>query len=477
MCDTPLIAESFHHPPPHSRDIECAVLCAILDDPNAAMPEVLSLLTPTCFYYEAHEIIFHACVKLYKSGVPPDPITLIAYLRENRQLDNTGGESYIYQLLAAVPNGRYVVEHSLILREKYSLRLLIDICDEAICRAKSYDSVEAGEAQERLERKLTLLTQFQGRAESVVLSDAILEWLNTYEREEVTYSDGTTGIIHIPPQGLETGFPDWDRYLGSFGGGEYVLIAGVPGGGKSSFLLSLLTTWAMQNKPCLLFSAEMGRVALARRAMANLSGVPLSRLKAGRWNETEQALIQETTVNSAEWPLHIVDHGGLPPREIQSITREHIRRYNTQIVAVDYLQLLSLTGGDSKREALEEASRMMKQIATENNIVLLAISQLNKQGKRSNDPDNADLMGASLDNDPDWIIHLVKDGERDEATGAQPMQAIVKKNRDGAMGKAGLIFLTTHQRWESADTAPKAEPQALPKRRKAPQGRIDLDSQ
>jgi len=65
--------------PPQAVDLEKVVLGALMID-GKGVDEVIDLLTPEVFYTKAHQFIFDAIDKLFKSGSPVDLLTVSAQL-------------------------------------------------------------------------------------------------------------------------------------------------------------------------------------------------------------------------------------------------------------------------------------------------------------------------------------------------------------------------------------------------------------
>ena len=53
--------------PPHSREAEEGVVGGVLRDPDT-MSEVLQIVRPENFYFDAHQKIFQAIIDLYNEG-------------------------------------------------------------------------------------------------------------------------------------------------------------------------------------------------------------------------------------------------------------------------------------------------------------------------------------------------------------------------------------------------------------------------
>jgi hypothetical protein len=100
-------------PPAQSLEAEKGLLGGILLD-NKTIDEVVGTLNPDHFYLEKHQRIFRAILRLRDAGIHAfDPITVRDALEKQNELDESGGDDYLIELLESVPHAghcRYYAE-------------------------------------------------------------------------------------------------------------------------------------------------------------------------------------------------------------------------------------------------------------------------------------------------------------------------------------------------------------------------------
>lgn len=109
-------------PLPHNLDAEASVLGGILLNPKDALTWVL---VAEDFYAPAHREIFSAILRLKDEGRPIDIITLEEDLRSHDKLGRVGGVSALAELMSRVPTVENIGHHARIVRDKATLRSLI----------------------------------------------------------------------------------------------------------------------------------------------------------------------------------------------------------------------------------------------------------------------------------------------------------------------------------------------------------------
>ena len=90
------------HLPPHNIETEQSVLCSMILDPDA-LKEAISQLEPGDFYRTAHQKIFESILSLRKSKEPVDLVTLHAQIKQDENLEQIGGASYLNVLTDETP--------------------------------------------------------------------------------------------------------------------------------------------------------------------------------------------------------------------------------------------------------------------------------------------------------------------------------------------------------------------------------------
>ena len=243
-----------------------------------------------------------------------------------------------------------------------------------------------------------------------------------------------------------TGIPQLDEILsGGFRPALYG-IAGAPGAGKTSFLLSLLKHIIRENNAYVLFaSLEMPLrqiIAYLLSWGARMSWMRILSMDVDR-NGLERLKQAKKDLSWLFKSLHILQ-GSLSVKDIE---RELVELKNMSLdqgrpffVAVDYLQMLRLGKGPDLRVGVTEAVRELAEIANRHEVPVLVISSTARgmveealKGKRSIKEvfkESGDIEYALFSG-----FLLVKDSEQEG--GLRRNRLIVAKNRGGVELRGG----------------------------------------
>ena len=138
--------DDFSRKLPFSLISEQSLLGAILVDPDA-ITEVSEIVQANDFYLSEHAQIYSAMCNLFIASKEIDIVTLIDTLVSMGVYDKSGGEDYIKTLYQAVPNALNAKDYANIVKQKSTLRSLINICSDISEKAYS----EEGDATELIE--------------------------------------------------------------------------------------------------------------------------------------------------------------------------------------------------------------------------------------------------------------------------------------------------------------------------------------
>lgn len=357
--------------PPHNIDAERSVLGSMLIDEHA-VPAAVELLSPEHFYVDAHRRIFAAMCSLFESDQTIDLVTLCAQLEAEGALEAVGGKTYVASLLAATPSSATIESHARIVREKAILRSLIAAANQIV--ARSYE--EQGDVDEYLDEVETLIydiaeKKIQGQVYRI--EDLVEEAL---ERAEVlALSKG--GVTGIP-----TGFRDLDINTGGLQPGELIIIAARPSQGKTALALNILTNAALHPKayPVALFSLEMSREQITQRVLCSEARVNLHAMRHGMLSPSAFRSLEREAARIRKAPFYIDDTPGLTILELRAKARRLKAKYNVQLIAVDYIQLMQgRRRSESRQQEIAEISRGLKLLAKELSIPVLAMAQLSRK--------------------------------------------------------------------------------------------------
>ena len=231
-----------------------------------------------------------------------------------------------------------------------------------------------------------------------------------------------------------------DRVAGGLIKTGFYILATRPSFGKTTFGMHLLKRFAQGGGPCGIISLEMKRDELAGVTAASVTKTD-SRYWSGELAipEGKREEMMEALSKSMHLPIHIVDK--IPRPTITNVVAaiHQLRSIGCRLIVLDYLQLMV---GESRKqsrvEAISEISRGLKLCASEIEIPIVALCQLNREiekEKVQRKPRMSDLRECgSLEQDADGVWFLWPAGEEDPSTTVQPTEFIVAKNRGGRTG-------------------------------------------
>ena len=242
-----------------------------------------------------------------------------------------------------------------------------------------------------------------------------------------------------PNKGIPTGMPSIDRLL-QMEPGSMNTLAARPGRGKTSFAIYLAVQAALRGKKVVYWSFEMPFNQIAAKVISASSGLDVRRyLETGDVPGGIEKMVEATKAAMA-LPITIEDNVGLTVSAIRAQARRLVKEKDIDFFIVDYIQLIhSGKRYDSRVNEVGFISRQLKCAAMETEKPFLVLSQLNRQIETRGpdaEPRLADLReSGSIEQDSDMVAFL----HQPDIEGAPDFtNLIVRKNRHGPEGKAGL---------------------------------------
>ena len=139
--------------PPHARDLEEAVLGAMMLE-SEKINEVIDILSEAHFYAPENKVVFRAISALNKEGkTAVDLLTVNNHLRTTNELELIGGSYYLAMLTNKVTSAANIAFHARILTQKMIQRELIRVGGE-IAHDAFDDSEDSFILLDESERKL-----------------------------------------------------------------------------------------------------------------------------------------------------------------------------------------------------------------------------------------------------------------------------------------------------------------------------------
>ncbi len=430
--------------PPQALDIEESVLGALMLEKDA-LTTVIDILKPESFYKEAHQEIYRAIVQLFNDSAPIDLRTVVNQLRKNDKLTFVGGSYYITSLTARVGSASNIEFHARAIVEYAIKRELIAIATEMQKNAYK-DTQDVFELLDQAEQSLFEVTDSNIRKNYSHMRSLLGEAFKTLEAKR-QQKDGLTGI--------PSGFTGLDRVTSGWQKAELVIVAARPGMGKTAFLLSALRNAAVDHSyPVAIFSLEMASLQLVNRLISAEAALEGEKIKKGNLADHEWEQLMHKTAQLSQAPVYIDDTPALSIFELRAKCRRLKAKHDIQLIAVDYLQLMSgesIKGAGNREQEIASISRSLKSIAKELNVPVIVGSQLSRAVETrggNKRPQLSDLReSGSIEQDADMVLFLYRPEyygmtEDEEGNPTQGMaEVIVAKHRNGSLDSVVLKFI------------------------------------
>ncbi len=433
---------------PHNLEAEKCVLGAILID-NPSFNQAAEVIDAGDFFRDAHRRIFEKMVGLSERNQPIDPVTLKDELSRTGELDEVGGPAYVASLTDGVPRSANVEYYARIVREKSTLRRLIQSATEVLTRA--YDAEEgADDLLDEAERAIFQISEHRLREGFIPLSQLV----NTgYELIEKLQEH--KGLV----TGVPSGFTDLDELTSGFQKSDLIILAARPSVGKTALALNMALHCATEAaKTVGIFSLEMSKEQLFMRLLTSDARVDAHRFRGGFLGEQDYDRLVAAFARLHDAKVFIDDSPAAGILEMRAKARRLKMEHGLDMLVVDYLQLMQGRGRfDNRQQELASISRSLKILAKELQVPILALSQLSRAPESRSDhrPQLSDLReSGALEQDADVVLFIyreemyVPEGERaPESEGTA--EVIIGKQRNGPVGSVRLAFLKQYTRFEN----------------------------
>ena len=420
---------------PQSIEAEKSVLGSMMIDKNV-IAQAVEILSAEDFYRDEHKYIFKSIVEMYQRDEPIDEITLLEHLKSTDRLEKSGGISYITEIGSSVLTTANVKSYIKIVEYKATLRKLIDSSTKIIESCyNNQDDVE--KVIDVAEQKIFDLAEKKSSSDFEPLSD-ILE--RGFEQIETLFNN--KGEV----TGVGSGFKDLDDLTSGFQKGDMILIAARPSMGKTTFALNIAEHAALrEGKSVVIFSLEMSKEQLAYKLLCSEANVDMLKLRTGNLEDKDWENIARASGPLSSAKIYIDDTAGVSIMEMRSKCRRLKIEYGIDLILIDYLQLMSGSGEESRQQEVSEISRNIKAIAKEMQCPVIALSQLSRAPEQRADhrPMLSDLReSGSIEQDADLVMFLYRDEYYNKETEEKNVaECIIAKQRNGPVGNVKLAWI------------------------------------
>lgn len=427
--------------PPQNIEAEQSVLGSLMLDKDAII-KVSDILKSDDFYRGVHQSIFETMLELSEQREPIDLLSVSNRLEEKERLEDTGGTSYLTDLINTVPSAANIIHYAKIVQKKKLHRDLIDAA-RSITQLGYQEIEDVENLLDEAEKRIFAVSQRSLKQYFLPLKPALEE---AFERIDALHKGGGPTF-----RGLPTGFYELDNILAGFQKSDFIILASRPSLGKTTLSLDIARHVAInQRVPVGLFSLEMSSSQVVDRLLCAQAKVDPWKLRTGRLSsegeDNDFSRIQDAIGILSESPIFIDDTPSSTVMEVRTKARRLQAEHGLGLVIVDYLQLMDepRIRTDNMVQKVTEISRRLKALAKELDIPVLALSQLSRavEQRSLQIPRLADLReSGSLEQDSDVVLFIHREDQYKKDTERKNIaDIIIAKHRNGPTGRVELFF-------------------------------------
>ncbi len=432
---------------PNNLEAERSILGAVLLDDKAVLT-VFEILKSQDFYLESHRRIFEKMLQLMNNSRPIDLVTLKDELQRANEIESVGGSAYLAGLTDGLPRAMNIEHYARIVKEKSTLRRLIQISSETMARSYQ-DEDSAEEVLQQVEKAIFDIAGQQFHTSFLPIAPIVSDVFK--EIEELSNRKATV-------TGLETGFVDLDKMTAGLHPSDLIIIAARPGLGKTSLCLNIAEHVGIRlRKSVGIFSLEMSKEQLVKRLLCAESRIDAHRINTGYLSKEDWNRLSRASGELSETRVFIDDTASVTIPELRSKARRLSLEHGLDLIMVDYLQLMSGSNQryENRTQEISQVSRGLKAIAKELSIPVIAVSQLSRaiesRTGEHRKPQLSDLReSGSIEQDADLVMFIYREemvNPTEENSGLAEL--IVGKQRNGPVGSVHLAFSKQFTRFDN----------------------------
>lgn len=402
------------------------------------------ILQPENFYFVQCRTIFEAIKNVDNKDIPVDLVSVVEEL--GSKLDQVGGVNFLSELAGSVPTTANFSYYQNLVLEHWKMRKAIQEANnlkKELLENKDLSALNTTVAN-------LLRIDEHGTDEDFDLKETMVEM---YLEMEVDQGDLT---------GVDTGFTELNHITNGFQRQDLIIVAARPSVGKTTFCLNIAenVSSARNGKPSAvvgIFSLEMKDKLLLRRMCSSVGRINATKMRNPKrfFDNEDWTRLTRAMGEIEKKDLFIYDKPAVTVQEIYTKARKLRNRFEDRdvIIIIDYLQLIqgSPKHGGNRTAEIGEISRMLKIMARELDITVIALSQLSRgvESRQDKRPTMSDIReSGQIEQDADVIAFLYRDDYYDKETEKKDIiEIIVAKQRNGPVGLVELAFLKEYSKF------------------------------
>ncbi|MGL5357709.1 MAG: replicative DNA helicase [Metamycoplasmataceae bacterium] len=424
----------------YDLNIEKSLLGLIIKNDNC-LRKAIVYLDYEDFYDEKNKLTFKFIKEFVINDEKLDIELLIESIRKKDTANVLTGGKYLYSL---VKDSGYVSSfdnYLKIISESSNLRKMKEILTTSINELNKKTDNSYEELSATIQNRILEIENGKNiNKDFVKISSIIEEYIKKIEQLEHGPTD----------RGLLTGFSQLDEITSGLQKGDLIIIAARPSMGKTAFALNIAINIS-KRKNVAFFSLEMPAEQLVSRIVSHFSNIntnKLRRVKNISNDDWTKLFYAKKTISDLN--LFIDDSPSLKLEELIWKARRLKRSDKLDLIIIDYLQLIPVSSsnyGENRQQEVSKISRLLKQLARELEVPVIALSQLSRRVEQREDktPLMSDLReSGAIEQDADIIAFIFREEyynkNEENKNDLQETNIIISKHRNGPTGRIDLIF-------------------------------------
>ena len=425
-----------------SINAEACILSGVFNQPESIL-RIVNDVEEVYFTHLAHKIIFRTMKEMFLDNIDIDVVTVIDRLTIDKTLKNAGGVAYINDLVDVVVSAGNINSWVKIVKDNYVLNTLISTSKGIVSRCTNHS--------EKVEDILD-----QSQKEILSISSAKSAPFKTILEVSTNLMQNKEDIVsgNVKTQRFYTGIDFLDHNL-VIKKGKLVVVGAKRSVGKSVLgnTIAFLNSRSKGDK-CGIFNLEMTAEEVLERELCRSGRITMDSVVTPSMGDVSNLSDEIEAVQECNVLIDDASSQSLATIRAKSMQMKQ-RMAGLDLIIVDYLQLMRTLSGDNREQAVASLSRGLKSIAKDLDIAVVALTQLNANGKARESlaiEQDCDIfvkiVRPKFENDNQDLTIKVKNKEV-EVNSIYYALIIIAKNRQGNVGIEEAWFNGKHQRFEN----------------------------
>ncbi|QCX33499.1 replicative DNA helicase [Caloramator sp. E03] len=385
-------------------------------------------LKPEHFYIPKHQKLYAVMFKLFQEGKSIDIINIANEIN----VQEIGGHSYISDL--AMHGDIFLDKNKIeIIKNNYYKRQLINTFTNV------YKDIENKDYNILINELMQDIITFDDDKMDIWTAEKINKELFDVIDENMKQGGKIKGIT--------CNISQLDLILNGFQNKKMYVIAGRPGMGKSALAINI-ADYVSKTKNVLYFSLEMTAIEIGLRILASQSLVDMAKIDIGRITPEEIKKLNNAQDRFSKQKLIVIDKAGLNINDIIRQAKKFKIKNMLDMVIVDHIGLVN-ADAETERQRVTNICIMLKNLAKDLDVPVIALSQLNRGVESRGDkrPALSDLKESSgIEENADVVLLLYRDEYYNANSKDKGIIEInISKNRGGRTGTIKLNWMGEFQ--------------------------------